>query len=63
MTVSINGEYLCELVRAHYDGDKERFDTILGQITSSAARAGHHEVALRLQDLVRRVGIEPTSQA
>lgn len=49
--MKINGEYLCELVRAHYDGDDARF-VILQQIIGSETRKGDSEVAGRLQSIV-----------
>lgn len=47
----MNGEYLCELVRAHYDGDHDRFDAILTQIIGSEDRQGRHAVADRLKSI------------
>jgi hypothetical protein len=52
----MNGEYVCEMVRAHYDGDETRFGTILAQLISSETRRGNHGVADRLRQLSQGVG-------
>lgn len=49
--MKINGEYLCELVRAHYDGDDARFNVILQQIIGSETRKGDSEAAGRLRSI------------
>lgn len=46
-----NGEYLTELVRAHYDGDERRFSVILSQVIRSERLHGRVELADRLQAL------------
>lgn len=48
-----NGEYLTELVRAHYDQDEERFNTILTQIITSERLHGFTDVADRLTNMAR----------
>lgn len=49
----MNAEFVCELIRAHYDGDDERFAVIAGQLADSEAARGSAEVALRVRDLLR----------
>jgi hypothetical protein len=47
----MNGEFVCELVRAHNEGDDARFAVILSQIIDSESRRGSDEVADRLRGL------------
>jgi hypothetical protein len=47
----MNGEFVCELVRAHNEGDDARFAVILSQIIDSESRRGSDEVADRLRAL------------
>jgi hypothetical protein len=52
--LTVNGELLCELVRAHYDNDKERFDVLLMQIIESQRLTGSTAVAGRLADIAAK---------
>lgn len=47
----MNGEFVSELVRAHYEGDDTRFDVVLRQIIAAEIGIGSQEVAQRLTDL------------
>lgn len=46
-------EYVCELVRAHYEGQDERFDVIVGQLAASERMHGRQDVAERLQAIMQ----------
>lgn len=48
----MNGELLCELVRAHYDGDAGRFDVLVQQVIDSQRLTGSADVASRLAELL-----------
>jgi hypothetical protein len=50
---AVNGEYVCELIRAHYDGDNDRFTVIASQLAVSEALHGSTEVARRIGKLLR----------
>jgi hypothetical protein len=50
--MTVNGEFVCELVRAHYDGDEARFAVLVDQVASGAAFSGSTEVAARLRSLL-----------
>lgn len=50
----MNAEYVCELVRAHYEGRDERFDVIVRQLAASEEMHGSQAVADRLLDLQRQ---------
>jgi hypothetical protein len=55
----VNREFICELVRAHYTGDEERFDILVEQIARSEeirGLPGSAEVAARLRDIQRNRG-------
>lgn len=54
----MNAEYVCELIRAHYDGDSERFTVIAEQLADSEAARGSAEVARRVRSLLRGVNQE-----
>lgn len=47
-----SGEYLKALVRAHTEGDNERFLTIALQVAAQEARKGHAKIAQELRELV-----------
>ena len=47
----MNGELLCELVRAHYNGDTNYFDVLLQQIINSQRLTGSAAVADRLAQI------------
>jgi hypothetical protein len=48
----VNAELVCELVRAHYDGDSQRFTVLAGQLAAAEELAGSAEVADRLRALL-----------
>jgi hypothetical protein len=49
----MNAEYVCELIRAHYAGEAERFTVIAGQLADSEAARGSAEVARRVRSLLQ----------
>lgn len=44
-------EYVSELVRAHYEGQQDRFDVIVRQLAASEDMHGRPEVAERLRSI------------
>lgn len=48
-----NANQLKMLVKAHYDNDGERFDTILIQVAASEAQKGHTSLARDLKGLIK----------
>jgi hypothetical protein len=50
--MNVNGEFICELVRAHYNGDEARFAILVDQVASSATLYGSAGVASRLRELL-----------
>ena len=45
-------EQIKNLVRAHYQNDTSRFQSISLQIAASEARAGHHKLAKELKSII-----------
>jgi hypothetical protein len=48
----VNKEIVCELVRAHYDGDEPRFAALAAQLMRGESLAGSTPVAVRLRELL-----------
>lgn len=46
------GEQIKNLIRAHYQNDTSRFQSISLQIAASEARAGHHKIAKELKSII-----------
>ncbi len=58
----MNGELLCELVRAHYDSDITRFDVLVRQIIDAERLTGSAVIADRLADIIHNASINRTSR-
>lgn len=53
-------ELIQELVRAHVDGNHQRFRTVALQLAAREARVGHRIVAGRIRDILDEAGITPS---
>ncbi|AAZ97645.1 putative ATPase [Thiobacillus denitrificans ATCC 25259] len=57
-----SSDQLKALLRAHIDGDEERFSTVAMQLAAHEARIGHGKLALELRDLIDKAKTRQTRQ-
>lgn len=55
-------ELIQELIRAHVDGNEQRFKTVALQLAAREARAGHRLVAGKIRDILDEAGVAQQSR-